>query len=90
MPTDHGWPDYDKPVPAAEDVACEHPKNAVTWNEFNGVVQCHHCGHVDGIATYAKGFQDGFAHIAERIKLLIDHEANEAIPALIDGSGCGP
>ncbi len=25
---------------------CEGPREAVMWNEFNGVVQCHACGTI--------------------------------------------
>ena len=25
---------------------CLHPQEAIKWNEFNNVTQCHACGHV--------------------------------------------
>jgi len=35
----------------AESVACDHPSDAVYWNPYNAVNQCHRCGHVMGRAA---------------------------------------
>lgn len=39
------WGDRDVVVHRPEP-ECEHPSDAILWNEFNQVSQCHRCGHV--------------------------------------------
>lgn len=34
----------DELAEAAASAACEHPADAVFWNPYNQVVQCHRCG----------------------------------------------
>ena len=33
-------------TPNADSVACDHPPDAILWNPWNRVTQCHRCGYV--------------------------------------------
>ena len=36
----------DQTVEQDDTTTCEHPGDAVMWNPWNKVVQCHRCGHI--------------------------------------------
>jgi hypothetical protein len=41
--------------PLTDHEECDHPADAIMWNPWNLVTQCHRCGHIIEAIAYDSG-----------------------------------